>query len=170
LALAPTRSRYGSSDQFRGVFPAERFDLLDPLFLLRLVEPGRRRRAARQRIADLGAPGCRWNLQAFGGFMMQTAEFLEGSAILEDGFMSRRILGLAAATFICASCGPALADQSGAVTGGVAGAVGGAVIGGPVGAVVGGVGGAAIGNAVTNHRYYHHHYAYYHHYYHPYNQ
>src|SRR5208282_2488856 len=38
--------------QFRAVFRGERFDLLDPLFHLRLTEPGRRRRAARQRIAD----------------------------------------------------------------------------------------------------------------------
>jgi hypothetical protein len=95
------------------------------------------------------------------------------SAKLQEDFMSRRILGLAAATLICASCGTALADPNGAVTGGVTGAIGGALVGGPVGAVVGGVGGAAIGNAVTNHRYYYHrHYGYYprHTYYdHPYN-
>ena len=86
-------------------------------------------------------------------------------------FMSRWMLGVAAATLICAGSSAALANQAGAVTGGVAGAVGGAVVGGPVGAVVGFVGGAAIGNAVTgHHHYYHHHYAYYHHhyYYHPY--
>jgi len=81
---------------------------------------------------------------------------------MQEDFMSRRILGLAAATLICASCGTALADPNGAITGGVAGAIGGAVVGGPVGAVVGGLGGAAIGNAVTNHRYYYHrHYGYY---------
>jgi hypothetical protein len=90
---------------------------------------------------------------------------------LMEGFMSRWMLGVAAATLICAGSTVALADESGAVTGGVTGAVGGALVGGPVGAVVGGVGGAAIGNAVSNHRYYHHHYAYYHHhYYHPYDR
>jgi hypothetical protein len=93
------------------------------------------------------------------------------SSAMEDGFMSRWMLGLAAATLVCASCGQALATESGALTGGVAGAIGGAVVGGPVGAVVGGVGGAAIGNAMTNHRYYYHHrYAYYHHRYYPYNR
>jgi hypothetical protein len=101
------------------------------------------------------------------------AELRRGSAVSADPmevFMSRWMLGVAAATLICAGSSAALADQSGAVTGGVAGAVGGAVVGGPVGAVVGLVGGAAIGNAVTgHHHYYHHHYAYYHHhYYHPY--
>jgi hypothetical protein len=81
----------------------------------------------------------------------------------QEVYMSRWMLGLAAATVLCA-CSPALADSSGAVTGGVAGAVTGAVVGGPVGAVVGGVGGAAIGNAVTgHHHYYHHPYGYYHH-------
>jgi hypothetical protein len=88
---------------------------------------------------------------------------------LTEDFMSRWMLGAAAATLLCAAS-PALADPNGAVTGGVAGAVTGAVVGGPVGAVVGGLGGAAIGNAATNHHYYYHHrYAYdRHHYYHPY--
>jgi hypothetical protein len=79
--------------------------------------------------------------------------------------MSRTILALSAAAFLCASSQIALADESGAITGGVAGAVGGAVVGGPVGAVVGGVGGAAIGNSMTNHRHYRRGYAY-----HPYHQ
>ena len=67
--------------------------------------------------------------------------------------MSRWMLGVAAATLICAASPAAFADESGAVTGGVTGAVGGALVGGPIGAVVGGVGGAAIGNSMTNHRY-----------------
>src|SRR5271166_1797150 len=87
-----------------------------------------------------------------------------------EGFMSRWMLGVAAATLIYTVSPAAFADESGAVTGGVTGAVGGALVGGPVGAVVGGVGGAAIGNSMTNHhRYYHHPYAYTHHpYYHQY--
>src|ERR1700722_5386409 len=97
------------------------------------------------------------------------AEKYRQSANPMEVFMSRWMLGAAAAALIWASSSAAVANESGAVTGGVAGAVGGAVVGGPVGAVVGGVGGAAIGNSMSNHHYYHHHYAYYHHhYYHPY--
>jgi hypothetical protein len=47
-AKLETQSR---NQQFRAVFRRKRLDRLDPLFHLRLVEPGRRR-AARQRIAD----------------------------------------------------------------------------------------------------------------------
>src|SRR5271170_2483465 len=105
--------------------------------------------------------------------MKRTADCAAGRCqppptLMED-FMSRWMLGVAAATLLCASSPAAFADESGAVTGGVTGAVGGALVGGPVGAVVGGVGGAAIGNSMTNHRHYHHAY-YHHHYYQPYDR
>jgi uncharacterized membrane protein len=85
--------------------------------------------------------------------------------------MSRRLLVLSAAAFICGSSQIAFADEAGTFTGAVGGAAAGAMVGGPVGAIVGGVGGAAIGNSMTNHRhYYHHRYAYrpYRHHYHYY--
>jgi hypothetical protein len=80
--------------------------------------------------------------------------------------MSKAILALSAALFVCASAPIALADEGGAMTGAVGGAAVGAAVGGPVGAVIGGVGGAAVGNSMSNHRYYYpRHYVYhpYHH-------
>src|ERR1700682_1540140 len=75
--------------------------------------------------------------------------------------MSRRLLVLSAAAFICGSSQIALADEAGTFTGAVGGAAAGAMVGGPVGAIVGGVGGAAVGHSMSNHRHYYHR-GYYH--------